>query len=212
MALRKKLLKESSLYLILDKKTAGSSSLFDIASKARDSGVDIVQFRDKQSGKESIIKDVFILRKLLYGTRTLFLINDYLDVAKITDADGLHIGQSDTSIEIARQILGPDKIIGVSCHNIREALQAQDKGADYIGIGPLFPTPTKPEYKPIGLGILQELRNKIMIPFFAIGGVNLGNIHKIVESRVRRAAVCRAILKSKNVTYSSKKFQEALRQ
>lgn len=212
MTLRKKLLKESSLYLILDKKTAGSSSLFDIASKVRDSGVDIVQFRDKQPRKESIIKDVFILRKLLYGTKTLFLINDYLDVAKITDADGLHIGQSDTSIEIARQVLGPDKIIGVSCHNIREALQAQDKGADYIGIGPLFPTPTKPEYKPIGLGILQELRKKIMIPFFAIGGVNLGNIHKIVERRVKRAAVCRAILKAKNATYASKKFQEALRQ
>lgn len=212
MISRKKLLKESSLYLILDKKTAGSLPLFDIASKVSNSGVDIVQFRDKQSTKESIINDVFILRKSLAGTKTLFLINDYLDVAKITDTDGLHIGQSDTSIEIARQVLGPDKIIGVSCHNIREALQAQDEGADYIGIGPLFPTPTKPQYQPIGLGIIKELRKKMRIPVFAIGDVNLDNIGEIVKNRVRRVAVCRAILKAKDISYASKKFSEALRQ
>lgn len=212
MILKKKLLKESSLYLILDKKTAGSSSLFDIVFRVRGSGVDIVQFRDKQSGKESIIKDVFILRKLLSGTKTLFIINDYLDVAKITDADGLHIGQSDTSIEIARQVLGPDKIIGVSCHSIREALRAQKKGADYIGIGPLFSTPTKPEYKPIGLRIVKELGKKLKIPFFAIGDVNLNNINELVNTGVRRAAVCRAILKAKNISYASRKLSEVLRQ
>lgn len=212
MISKKKLLKKSLLYLILDKETAGQKDLPDIALQVKDSGVGIIQFRDKFSCKSSILKDAFSLRRSLRGSKVIFIINDYLDVAKIVDSDGLHLGQLDLSIEIVRRVLGKDKIIGVSCHNLRQALTAQEKGADYIGIGPLFSTPTKPQYRPIGLKLIRELNNKIRIPFFVIGDVNLGNLGKIISSGAKRVAVCRAILKSNNISFAAKSFCKTLHQ
>lgn len=212
MRSKKKPVKKSLLYLIIDKKTAGHKRLLNISKQARDSGVDIIQFRDKLSNKESVVKDAILLRKLFSGTKTAFIVNDYLDVAKIVDSDGIHLGQSDTSIGIARRILGEYKIIGVSCHNLKQALLAQERGADYIGIGPVFPTPTKPEYKPIGLRLIREFKKKIRIPFFVIGDVNLDNIGEIVSSGARRVAVCRAVLNLKNISSTVKKFAITLRQ
>jgi len=119
--------------------------IFNTVNKIKEAGVDIIQFRSKKSKKESILKDALGLRKLLLNSQALFIINDYLDIAKMVDCDGIHLGQDDTSIEIARQVLGKDKIIGISCHNLRQAKNAQNRGADYISIGPVFSTSTKHE-------------------------------------------------------------------
>lgn len=210
MKSRKRLLKKSLLYLIIDKKTAAKSNPSAIAKRVRKSGVGIIQLRDKLSEKEVIVKDALSLRKLLLDCNILFIVNDYLDVAKIVDADGLHIGQSDTSIELARSILGPDKIIGVSCHDLKQALLAQKRGADYIGIGPIFPTPTKPEYRPIGLKLIGNLRKRMKIPFFVIGDVNLNNLRQILSSGAQRVAVCRAILGSSDVATCAGEFFKVL--
>jgi len=190
---RKTLLKESRLYAIIDKKVSGQHSIFNIVSKIKSSGVDIIQFRDKESKKEDILRNAFLIHKLLLNTKKLFIINDYLDVAKLVDSDGLHLGQADTSIEIARRVLGKDKIIGISCHSLKQALQAQSRGADYISIGPIFATPTKPEYKPIGLNPIKALKGKIKIPFFVIGDITLNNINRILSAGAERIAVCRAL-------------------
>ena len=93
-------------------------------------------------------------------------------------------------------VLGKDKIIGISCHNLRQALKAQKEGADYIGIGPVYPTVTKPEYRAIGLNVLRKLKGKIKIPYFAIGGIHEGKIKEITAAGARRIAVCGAILKA----------------
>lgn len=213
MKSKKKLLKKSLLYLILDRKQAGSSfSLYSIARKIKDSDIDIIQFRDKISKKEIIIRDVFTLRKLLSGSKAIFIVNDYLDIAKIVDSDGVHLGQQDMSLKVARKVLGPDKIIGISCHNLKQAFAAEKGGADYIGIGPLFPTPTKPEYKAIGLKTIKKLKNKIKIPFFVIGDINLSNIEKVVSSGARRVAVCRAILNARNIPFAVRRFSTVLHQ
>lgn len=210
MKSRKRLLRKSRLYLILDKQAAGKNPLSGIIRNFRKCGIDIVQFRDKTSGKEMILREARLLRKLLTDTGILFIVNDHLDIARIVDSDGVHLGQEDTSIEVARRILGKDKIIGFSCHTLSQALDAQKRGADYIGIGPIFSTPTKPEYKPTGLGFIGKLKNKIKIPCFAIGDINKGNINKVLSSGANRVAVCRAILKAKNTSLAARYFSKIL--
>ncbi len=210
MKSRKTLLKESRLYLIIDKKVSGQNSVFDIASRVRSLGVDIIQFRDKESKKEDILRNAFLIHKLLLNTKKLFIVNDYPDVAKLINSDGLHLGQDDTPIEIARRILGKNKIIGISCHNLKQAIQAQKKGADYIGIGPVFATPTKLEHKPIGLDLIETLNKKIRIPFFVIGDVNLNNITGILSAGAERVAVCRAVLQAKSISSAIRGFSQTL--
>lgn len=216
MRSKKKLLKNSRLYAVIDKEVSGKRAL-SITKKIKDLGIDIIQFRDKISDKETILKDAGYLRKLLIDTKSIFIINDYLDIAKLLDCDGVHLGQDDLPptcgvqvrglpIEIARELLGPDKIIGISCHNLKQALNAQNRGADYISIGPVFRTLIKAEYKPLGLDLLKEISKKIKIPLFAIGGINENNINKVISSGVKRVAICRAICKARNITLTVKYF------
>lgn len=168
MKSKKELLKDSSLYLIIDKKFCARRSPVDIATAAADSGADIIQLRDKESSKEVILKSAFTIRKSLSAKKTIFIINDDIDVAKITDSDGLHLGQDDFSLPIARRILGKDKIIGISCSNLAQARLAQKQGADYIGVGPIFRSPLKPHAKSLGLSLIQEMKKFIRIPFFVL--------------------------------------------
>lgn len=210
MESRKKLLKRSRLYLILDKKTIGRKSPAAVAGKIKDTGINIIQLRDKSGDKAAILKEALLLQRVLLKTATLFIVNDYLDIAKIADSDGVHLGQCDSSIEIARRILGKDKIIGISCHNLKQALNAQKRGADYIGIGPVFKTPTKPQYKATGLKLIKKVKNKIKIPFFAIGDINKDNLSKVLSSGAKRVAICRAILKAKNPLLTAGYFSKAL--
>lgn len=204
MKSRKKLLQSSRLYVILDKYTYGKKSVKDLAARIR--GADIVQLRDKISRREAILENARLLQKALLNTKTLFIVNDYLDVAKIVDCDGIHLGQFDTPIQIARKVLGKDKIIGLSCHNLKQALEAQKSGADYIGFGPIFPTPTKPQYKAIGPDSIKKLKKKIKIPLFVIGNINQDNISEVKAAGAARVAVCRAVLKAKNIPDSIRKL------
>ncbi len=211
MKLKKNLLKTSRLYLILDKSTIGNCSLKDIYSIVSNRYVDVVQLRDKKSAKSDVLDLAIRLSKGLSQSKTLFIVNDYVDVAVASGADGLHLGQNDLSLKRARKILGKNKIIGISCHNLSQALQAQNDGADYIGIGPIYATATKPEYKPIGLKVLGKLKDKIKIPYFAIGDVQEGNIKEITASGARRVAVCRAILKARNPKEAARQLCKILK-
>lgn len=194
MKSRKNLLKKSQLYLILDKPTLGRRSL----KKIFDQKIGLIQIRDKLSAKLDILEFALGLVKQLSGTKTLLIINDHVDIALACGANGVHLGQDDFSLKQARELLGQDKIIGVSCHSLAQAIQAQKQGADYIGIGPIYPTPTKPEYQAIGLGVLRQLKGKIKIPYFAIGDIGPDNLREVIASGARRIAVCRAILKAHN--------------
>ena len=159
----------------------------------------MLQLRDKISTKPDILKSALKFAGRLARSNTLFILNDHPDLALLSGADGVHLGQEDMPLEKARLILGKDKIIGVSCHNLRQALKAQKQGADYIGIGPIYASATKPDYKPIGLKVLKQLKGKIKIPYFAIGSINKSNIGKIVSSGARRVAVCRAAAEAKEL-------------
>ncbi|MBU4345803.1 MAG: thiamine phosphate synthase [Candidatus Omnitrophica bacterium] len=186
---KKKLLEKSGLYVIIDKEVWRRRPKFS-DTKIKDLPVDIIQLRDKISDKETVLKDALRLRRALSNTGIIFIINDYLDIARLIDSDGVHLGQDDLPIGIARRLLGKDKIIGVSCHSLKQAKSAEVQGADYISIGPVFSTPTKPEYKPVGLGLIREISQEIKIPFFAIGGINEKNIGKVLDAGAKRIAVC----------------------
>ncbi len=206
MKSRRNLLKRSQLYLILDKAGFAGRSLKSLCSEILASGVGLIQLRDKISAKADVLNLAIRLAKRLRRSKILFIVNDYLDIAVLSKADGLHLGQADLPLRQARSILGKDKIIGISCHNLRQALKAQKEGADYIGIGPVYATVTKPEYSPIGINVLKQLKGKIKIPYFAIGNINKSNIRKIVSAGARRVAVCRAILGSKNIGGAAKEL------
>lgn len=168
----------------------------------KNSKADIIQYRDKQSKKSVILHEVLAIKKALKNKKKLFIINDYLDIAKIVDADGVHLGQEDASVETARQILGKDKIIGLSCHNLKQVRNAESKNVDYLGIGPIFPTKTKTgTKKTLGLGIFKQLKLNRKIPIFAIGGINLGNIDSVIQAGAKRVAVSRVVLSSKNISF-----------
>lgn len=192
MKLRKRLLKKSQIYLIIDSQVYKEKNIPRLAQRIKELNIDIIQYRDKSSRRESIFKKAELLSDELSGSETLFIINDYADIALKVNCDGVHLGQDDTSIEEARAKLGEEKIIGVSCHSLKEALSAEKAGADYIAIGPIFPTPLKPEGgKGVGLELIKDLRKKIRIPFFAIGGINMSNIKKVRRAGAKRIVMCR---------------------
>lgn len=207
------LLKKSRLYAIVDKKACAKKSPREIAQRLKQGGADIIQLRDKISDKKDLIKTALQLKTVLARSRCLFIINDFLDIAKIIDCDGVHLGQNDVSVKTARKILGEHKLIGVSTHSLRQARAAQKKGADYIGVGPIFETRTKNGCrKGLGTGILGQIKKVIRIPFFAIGGINAVNINEVLSKGSRRIALCSALCKAGRIKSTTAYFKRLLPQ
>jgi len=204
------LLRESYLYVILDQAVCPKQRLLEIARRASDSGVKIIQFRDKVSPLASVLGTAQVLRKLISSRKTMLIINDYLEVAKIIDSDGVHLGQEDASPEIARAVLGADRIIGVSCHNLTQASIALAQGADYLGIGPIFSTSTKPHVKPVGADLIRRVNAQVGIPFFAIGGINAANLDALKAQGAKRVAVCAAVCRAKDTNKALNNLQKKL--
>ncbi len=193
MRSNKKLSARAKLYLILDAQVLDYGSLLRVLKDSVRGGIDIVQLRDKNGSTKEILD---FCRKALKITRHQipFIVNDRADLAFFSGADGLHIGQDDLEYSLARRMLGKNKIIGVSCQNLAQALKAQAQGADYIGFGSVFQTQTKPERQAMDLYLLQKVIKQIKIPVFPIGGISRGNIDQLIRLGVTRAAVCRDIL------------------
>ena len=131
------------------------------------------------------------IREITAQHKTIFSVNDYVDIALLSGADGAHLGQEDIPITEARKITPPRFIIGISTHSLKQAHQAERDGADYIGIGPVFSTPTKETAKPIGITTLKEITNKIHIPTVAIGGISLKNLALVKNAGIQSVAMVR---------------------
>ena len=170
-------------------------------------GADAVQLREKMMSDGEFLALAKEFRRITSQSKILFVVNDRTEIAKKVDADGLHIGQSDLDIYNARMIIGCDRILGVSTHNIAQARKAQLEGADYISVGPLFPTPTKDYEPPVGLDYLKEVKREIAIPFVAIGAINLGNLSKVLLAGGSRVAICSAIICSNNILQTTRSFK-----
>jgi thiamine-phosphate pyrophosphorylase len=185
------------LYVITDLE-AGGPSVFKKAGAALRNGADILQLRSKTLPDREFLETGRRLRRLARRLRKYFIVNDRPHIAKLLGADGLHLGQDDLPIREARRIVGGRMIIGKSTHSMSQALRAEREGADYIGVGPVFSTPTKPDYPAVGLGLLGRVAERVRIPFVAIGGINADNIRSVIRSGARCAAVVRAVTGAKS--------------
>lgn len=210
--LKKYLLNNRNLYLVTNSDGFESDDKFlDAVAQALSGGVDIIQLREKKSNARRIIELGHKIRQLTSIYNALFIVNDRVDIAKIVKADGVHLGQDDVEIDYAKEILGSDKIIGISTHERKQAIKAVEQGADYIGVGPVFETPTKPGRKSVGLDYVKwASENVIDIPFYAIGGINQENVRDVIEFGAKNIAVVRAIINATSPKEATIKFKECL--
>ncbi|MEL7596798.1 MAG: thiamine phosphate synthase [Clostridiaceae bacterium] len=184
-----------SLYLITDRDIIKDRCLKECVEEAIKGGVTIVQIREKDASTREFYNIAREVKEVTDKYNIPLIINDRLDIALAVDAAGVHLGQSDMSIEVARKILGEEKTIGISAGNLEEALEAEKSGADYLGIGAIFYTGTKKDIdEPIGLEGLKEIINKIKIPSVAIGGINKDNTEDVIKTGVNGISVISAIL------------------
>jgi thiamine-phosphate pyrophosphorylase len=163
-----------------------------IAEEACKGGARVIQYRDKSSSRQDMLEIADKIRKITKKFDSLFIINDFIDIAQMSVADGVHLGQDDIPVQRAREITPDGFIIGFSTHSLEQAKEAEKAGADYIGIGPVFSTPTKENYVPIGISTVEEVLQSVIIPVVAIGGIDIENIGELVKIGVRNVAMVRA--------------------
>jgi thiamine-phosphate pyrophosphorylase len=199
---RHQLLARSHLYLV----TSPMEGLLNVVEAALQGGLSLVQYRDKDTADLDRLEMARQLRQLCQQYGAIFLINDRVDLALAVDADGVHLGQQDMPIAIARQLLGPQKIIGRSTTNPEEMQRAIQEGADYIGVGPVYETPTKAGKAPVGLEYIHHVAKNVSIPWFAIGGIDVNNIKEVINAGAQRVAVVRAIVHAEQPTLVTQYF------
>ncbi|MFQ8704985.1 MAG: thiamine phosphate synthase [Thomasclavelia sp.] len=187
------------LYLVTDRQWLNGRKLTDDLEKAILGGVTIIQLREKNLTNEEFINIAKDVKKLCQKYDIPLIINDNLEVALAVDSDGIHIGQDDLPALIVRKQIGTNKILGVSVHNLEEALQAKRDGADYVGVGAIFPTETKNDATNITLDKLQEICSNIDIPVVAIGGITIDNVSKLKNINIAGVAVVSAIMKANDI-------------
>jgi len=199
------------LYLVTDRKVAGGRDLFEIVREALEGGVTMVQLREKDCDTGTFLDIAVRMKEVLRGSGVPLIINDRVDIALACGADGVHIGQSDMPYDTARQLLGPDKIVGLSVENLHEVEEANSLDLDYIGVSPVFATPTKTDTAlPFGLDGLREARMISDHPIVAIGGINLGNAAEVVSSGADGIAVVSAIVGAKDPRRAAEELAEAI--
>ena len=211
MDIKKYLLKDKRLYLVTNSDNFNSDDEFlDTVALAVKSGVDIVQLREKSKPASKIIEYGRVIREITSQYGVLFIVNDRVDLAQILNADGVHLGQDDIDILSARKILGEKMIIGISTHKPQDAILAMQNGADYIGVGPVYKTPTKPNREPAGLDYLKWAVQNVTIPYYAIGSIDLNTVDEVLSLGGKRIALVRAIMNSQDVAKTVKELKEKL--
>jgi thiamine-phosphate pyrophosphorylase len=164
-----------------------------------DGGVDLIQLRAKARPSAEIAKTAAELHSITMERDVPLVINDHPEIARVISAEGVHVGQDDLAIGEVREIAGPDRIVGKSAHSVDQAIRAFHEGADYIGFGPIFATPTKPDYRPIGLGEVQRVHEAIRIPIFCIGGIKLDNLPEVIAAGARRVVIVSGLLQAADI-------------
>lgn len=199
---RRQRLQDSLLYLV----TSPADNLFATVEAALQGGLTLVQYRDKTADDSIRINNARKLRQICHDYDALFIINDRVDLALAVDADGVHLGQQDMAIATARQILGSQRIIGRSTTNPDEMQRAIQEGADYIGVGPVYETPTKAGRAAAGLDYVRYAREHASVPWFAIGGIDTDNVQNVLAAGAERVAVVRAIMQAEQPTLITQYF------
>lgn len=192
-----------SLYLVTDRKLLNGKHLLKSIEDAIAGGVSIVQLREKELCTGDFFDLALQVKAVTDKYQVPLIINDRLDIALAVNAAGLHIGQDDLPVTIVRKIMGPAKILGTSVFNVEEAITAQFEGADYLGVGAIFPTGTKPDAKLVNLDTLRQIKNRVTIPVVAIGGINKNNAMLVINEKIDGIAIVSAILAESDCTQAA---------
>ena len=196
-------------YFITDRTLSRRNVIEDVEAALR-AGVRVVQYREKALATAAMIDEARKIAQLCRG-KAKFIVNDRLDVALASDADGVHLGPDDMNLEDARKMLGKGKIIGVSVSSIEEAKRCEEAGADYVSLSPIFATATKKDAgQPLGIAAIKEAGQKLRIPFTVIGGINQGNLPDILNAGARSVCMMSAVLKAKDVEAEIRKVRRVI--
>jgi thiamine-phosphate pyrophosphorylase len=207
---RDKVKKVSGLYVIIDTQALGGRSHLEAARKVIEAGVKVIQFRDKESEKRQVLPIARELQSLCKEHDVLFIMNDYLDIALAAEADGLHIGQEDLPVKAARKLLPADKILGASAATPEEVREAEEGGADYIGVGCVFPTSSKDDVRLVGVERVRQIKAAARIPVAAIGGINISNTREVMEAGADSICVISAVLNAPDITRAAREIIEMI--
>jgi len=210
LARRDRIDRIAGLYLVLDADSLGGRDDLEIARLAIRGGARVIQLRDKTRPRSELLTLAVNLRELCAESGALFIVNDDLGIALASDADGLHVGQEDLPVSAARGLLPVGKIVGCSTATTEEAVRAQGEGADYIGVGSIYQSPSKPGTRHAGLETLRQVKARVSLPIVAIGGINEENIGDAIKAGANAAAVISAVLGATDVEESCRRLNAAI--
>ncbi len=199
---------ELLLYGVTDRAWLNGETLYSQVEKALKGGATFMQLREKKLDEESFLKEAIEIKELCRKYNVPFVINDNVDIALEMDADGVHVGQSDMEALDVRAKLGPDKIIGVSAQTVEQAILAEKHGADYLGVGAVFPTGSKDDAEEVTFETLKAICQAVKIPVIAIGGISKGNVLELAGSGICGIAVISAIFAEKDIEEATKELKE----
>ena len=209
---KEKVFNDFNLYAVTDLKDTKPTILKKV-EKAFDGGVDIVQLRSKVLSDNEMIRIGSAIRTIARTKRKLFFVNDRLDIALALKSDGLHIGQDDIPVKTVRSLCRASVtklFLGKSTHSLKQAVETARENVDYIGLGPIFATPTKKDYIPVGLPLINKVKSRISKPFVTIGGINTKNITEVLDCGATRIAVVRAIFGARDVLKATQQLKRSI--
>lgn len=207
---RTRLLNASDLYVVITEEFCAGRTSLDVLDAVLDAGVSLVQLREKNRDTRDLYRLAETFRERTRKAGALLIVNDRLDVALAVDADGVHLGQSDLPVEAARRV-APGVLIGASTHSIDQALAAQAAGADYVNIGPIFPTQTKATpMEPLGTLAIREVAQRVGVPFTCMGGIGMDNIQQVLDAGAVHVAVVTAVTAAYDVNAAARELRDAI--
>lgn len=197
----------SGLYVILDPSVCPDRPLHEVLKVSAAAGATLFQYRNKSASMKDAYIEAMELRKLAAEREVLFIVNDRCDLALAVDADGVHLGQGDLPLNLARKVMGPGKLIGISTHNAEQVRVATAGGPDYLGFGPIFMPGSKADHDPVvGVAGLKAIRPLTPLPIFAIGGISLDHVSEVMGAGANGVAVISAILKASDIRHTVSDF------
>lgn len=212
MKLDNSALKESLLlYAVTDRSWTGEQTIFQQVEETLKGGTTFLQLREKNLSDEEFKSEAEKIKKICAEHKVPFVINDNVELAKEIDADGVHVGQDDMNASNVRQIIGNDKILGVSVQTVEQAILAEKQGADYLGVGAVFSTSTKSDAIEVPYEMLQKICSAVKIPVVAIGGINKSNVNQLAKSGICGIAVISAIFAEKNILEATKELKNIVK-
>lgn len=204
--------KELLLYAVTDRSWLGAQTLYQQVEQVLKGGATFLQLREKHPDSDNFLKEALEIQELCHRFKVPFILNDHVEIARKINADGVHVGQSDDAAGHVRAILGKDKILGVSAQTVEQALKAEKQGADYLGVGAVFPTNSKADAVEVSLQTLKEICQAVRIPVVAIGGIGAHNVRKLSGSGICGVAVISALFGASDIASATADLKSLTKQ